>query len=90
MYSEHGLLALMRPPSGQVCHALIVESYCTPGSAHFHAAKQIFSQSPVAGIALESSPSVRRTRFQSSFASTASKKSSEIRTLLFEFWPLTV
>jgi hypothetical protein len=38
MYSEHGLLALMRPEAGQVCQALIVVSYCTPGSAQRHAA----------------------------------------------------
>jgi hypothetical protein len=38
MYSEHGLLALIRPPAGQVCHSLIVVSNCTPGSAQAHAA----------------------------------------------------
>ena len=32
MYSEHGLLALIRPEFGQVCQRLIVVSYCTPGS----------------------------------------------------------
>src|SRR5579863_4772210 len=45
MYSEHGLEALMRPPSGQVCHSLMVLSYCTPGSAQAQAAKAISSQS---------------------------------------------
>ena len=34
MYSEHGFDALMRPVFGHVCQRLIVESYCTPGSAH--------------------------------------------------------
>src|ERR1700679_4131492 len=43
MYSEHGFDALIRPPSGQVCHSLMVLSYCTPGSAHAHAAKAISS-----------------------------------------------
>ena len=38
MYSEHGLLALIRPVLAEVCHALIVVSYCMPGSAHSHAA----------------------------------------------------
>jgi hypothetical protein len=33
-----GLLALMRPSSGQVCHSLMVVSYCTPGSAQAQAA----------------------------------------------------
>src|SRR6187455_601300 len=37
MYSLHGLLALMRPLLGQVCHLLIVVSYCTPGSPHCQA-----------------------------------------------------
>ena len=41
MYSEHGFDALMRPVFGSVCHALIVVSYCTPGSAHSHAAAAI-------------------------------------------------
>src|SRR5215831_20612565 len=43
MYSEHGLLALIRPSAGQVCHSLIVVSNCTPGSAHDHAAYAIWS-----------------------------------------------
>ena len=38
MYSLHGLDALIGPPSGQVCHSLIVVSYCVPGSAQRHAA----------------------------------------------------
>src|SRR3954462_11876805 len=37
MYSLHGLLALMRPLLGHVCHLLIVVSYCTPGSPQCHA-----------------------------------------------------
>src|SRR6201996_9708947 len=37
-YSEHGLLAEIRPDSGQVCQSLIVPSYWIPGSAHAHAA----------------------------------------------------
>src|SRR5919107_2707570 len=42
MYSEHGLLAVMRPDSGLVCQSLIVSSYWMPGSAHSHAACAIF------------------------------------------------
>ena len=34
MYSEHGLLALMRSVFGQVCHSLTVVSNCMPGSPH--------------------------------------------------------
>src|SRR5437773_5593612 len=37
-YSLHGLDAVIRPVSGQVCQSLIVSSYCRPGSAHSHAA----------------------------------------------------
>ena len=32
MYSLHGLLALIRPEFGQVCHSLMVVSNCKPGS----------------------------------------------------------
>ena len=38
MYSLHGLEALISPPSGQVCHSLIVVLYCVPGSAQRQAA----------------------------------------------------
>ena len=34
MYSEHGLLALMRSVFGQVCHSFTVVSNCMPGSPH--------------------------------------------------------
>ena len=37
MYSEHGLLALIRPEFGQVCQWLIVVSYCRPGSPQHQA-----------------------------------------------------
>ena len=90
MYSEHGLLALMRPPAGQVCHALMVVSYWTPGSAQRHAAKLISSQSSRALMVLATLPSVRRSSCQSLSASIASKNASGMRTELFEFWPLTV
>src|ERR671921_205602 len=48
MYSLHGLDAVMRPVSGQVCQSLIVPSYWTPGSAHSHAACDILRNSPLA------------------------------------------
>src|ERR1700754_5307721 len=71
MYSEHGLLALMRPDSGQVCHSLIVVSNCTPGSAEAQAAKPIFSQRSRAFSVLWTLPSVRRVRVQSEALATA-------------------
>src|SRR5271170_666492 len=42
MYSEHGFDALMRPEFFDVCHLLIVVSYCMPGSPHCHVASAIF------------------------------------------------
>ena len=44
MYSEHGLLAVIRPDSGLVCQSLIVSSYWMPGSAHSHAALAILRE----------------------------------------------
>ncbi len=41
----HGLLALIRPSAGQVCHSLIVVSNWMPGSAQAHAAYEILSHS---------------------------------------------
>src|SRR6187431_853297 len=49
MYSLHGLLALIRPLLGQVCHLLIVVSYCTPGSPQCHAHWAMRSSSSRAG-----------------------------------------
>src|ERR1700729_1849648 len=44
-YSEHGLDAVIRPVSGEVCQSLIVSSYCRPGSAQSHAACAIVRNS---------------------------------------------
>src|SRR5215472_18334391 len=41
-YSEQGLLAVIRPDSGQVCQSLMVSSYWIPGSAHSQAALAIW------------------------------------------------
>src|SRR5438874_6766562 len=49
MYSLHGLLALMRPLLGQVCHLLIVVSYCTPGSPQCQAQSAMRFKSSRAG-----------------------------------------
>ena len=49
MYSEHGLLALIRPELGQVFQRLIVVSYCTPGSPQYQAPSAILAIS-VAGL----------------------------------------
>src|SRR5215207_8976511 len=87
MYSEHGFDALMRPEFGDVCHALIVVSYWTPGSAHRHAASPISRISSRAWSGRPTgSPVVRAMRFHSSSFSTASMNSSVTRTELFAFW----
>src|SRR5437660_9694165 len=49
MYSEHGLLALIRPEFGQVCQRLIVVSYCTPGSPQNQAPSAILPSTSRAG-----------------------------------------
>src|SRR5687768_10465418 len=85
-----GLLALMRPLLGHVCHWLIVSSYCTPGSAHLHAANAICSHRSRALTVLATLPLMRYVRFQSPSSSTALKKRLGMRTELFEFWPETV
>src|ERR671910_935969 len=62
MYSEHGLDALIRPELGQVCHSLIVVSYCTPGSALAQAAWVIRLHKVRAGTVFATRPSLRRVR----------------------------
>ncbi len=90
MYSEHGFDALIRPLAGQVCHSLMVVSYCRPGSALAQAAWAIFSQSSRAFSVLATLPSVRRVSCQSPSASTVSMKALVTRTELLEFCPETV
>src|SRR5215470_15016080 len=89
-YSEHGLLALMRPSSGQVCHSLIVVSYCTPGSAQAQAAWAISSQSCSAATVPALLPSVRRRSCHWPLRASTSKNALGTRTLLLEFCPETV
>ena len=86
MYSEHGLDALIRDVFGSVCQALMVVSYWTPGSAHFHAASAACLSRSRAGTVVTTLPSVRAVRFQSSFASTASMNASVTRIELLAFW----
>ena len=86
MYSEHGFDALIRPEFGQVCHALIVVSYCMPGSAHCQAASAIWRSRSRALFVSTTVPSVRAVRFQSAPASADSMNASVTRTELFAFW----
>src|SRR2546423_2676762 len=86
MYSEQGFDALMRPVFGSVCQELIVVSYWTPGSAHFHAASEICFRSPRASTVSTTVPSVRAVRFHSLPSAAASMKESETRKELLAFW----
>src|SRR5947199_9456160 len=86
MYSEHGFEALMRPVLGSVCHELIVVSYCTPGSAHSHAAAAIWRSSSRASAASTTAPSVRAVRLNSRPSAADSMNVSLTRTELFAFW----
>src|SRR6187402_9478 len=90
MYSEHGLDALIFPVLEQVCHLLIVLSYCTPGSAHDQAASAtVFHKSAASKVSM-TAPVVRARVCHLPPASAAFMKSSVTRIELFEFWPLTV
>src|SRR5580698_7470949 len=89
-YSLHGLLAVIRPDSGQVCQSLIVPSYWMPGSAHSHAALAILPNSSLASTCAIGSPVVRAARSNDVPDSTARMNSSETRTELLAFWYWTL
>ena len=87
MYSEHGLLALIRPELGQVCQRLIVVSYCTPGSPHCQAHSLIrFITSRALKLGPAFAGSVTQRVVQVSSRSAASMKSSVSRTERLAFW----
>src|SRR3954465_4811573 len=89
MYSEHGLDAVIRPVSGVVCQALMVSSYCRPGSAHSHAATAILRHSWRASTVSMTSPVDRARSPNSVPCSTARMNSSVTRTELLAFWYCT-
>src|SRR6201986_4917192 len=89
-YSLHGLLALIRPDSGQVCQSLIVPSYWMPGSAHSQAAWAMSRISLRASICSTTSPVRRASRSKPLPSSTARMNSSETRTELLAFWYWTL
>src|ERR687886_1463974 len=90
MYSEQGLLAVMRPDSGVVCQSLMVSSYWMPGSAHSQAAFAILPNSSLASTVSITSPVVRVRRPKRSPFSTARMNSSLTRTELLAFWYWTL
>ena len=86
MYSLHGLLALMRPEAGHVCHSLMMVSYCIPGSAHSHAASAMSRMMSRARTVSRVSPVVAALSFQSRSSRYACMNSSVTRTELLAFW----
>src|SRR6476619_1505009 len=90
MYSEHGLDAVIRPVSGQVCQSLMVSSYWMPGSAHSHAACAILRNSSLPLTVDTTVPSSRARSANSVSSSTAHMNSPETRTELFAFWYWTL
>src|SRR5580704_16880939 len=90
MYSEQGLLAVIRPDSGFVCQSLMVPSYWMPGSAHSQAACAMLRISLRASIRSTTSPVRRASRSNSLPSSTACMNSSETRTELLAFWYWTL
>src|SRR5436305_182658 len=89
MYSLHGLEAVMRPDSGQVCQSLMVPSYWMPGSAQSHAACAILRNSALASTVSMTSPVARARSPNSLPSSTARMNSSLTRTELLAFWYCT-
>src|SRR3954467_9450293 len=89
MYSLHGLDAVIRPLSGQVCQSLIVPSYWMPGSAHSHAACAILRNRVFASTVSMTSPVLRPRSPKSLPSSTARMKSSLTRIELLAFWYCT-
>ena len=63
---EQGLDALISPPSGQVCHSLIVVLYCVPGISTSPCSISNLFHSSLAGIFFITLPSVRAFSSQSS------------------------
>src|SRR3954469_13271740 len=86
MYSLHGLDAVIRPVSGQVCQSLMVPSYWMPGSAHAQAACAILRNSVLASTVSMTSPVLRPRRPKSLPSSTARMNSSLTRIELLAFW----
>ena len=80
----------MRPVFGHVCQRLMVESYCTPGSAQPHAASATWRQRSFALVGLADLAGRAKARLPLAAREAARMNSSVTRTLLFEFCPLIV
>ena len=89
MYSEQGFDALIRPEFGDVCHALIVVSYCMPGSPQTQAASAMSRIRSFARNAPIGFPVVTARVDHSPSETTARMNSSVTRTEWFAFWKKT-
>src|SRR3954463_14851880 len=86
MYSEQGFDALMRAVFFDVCHLLIVVSYCMPGSPHCHVASAILRMMSRAGYVPMTRPSRMALVENSASRWKACMNSSFTRTELLAFW----
>src|SRR5215470_6194957 len=80
MYSEHGLLALIRAVVLHVCQRFTVVSYCMPGSPQRHVESEILCISSRARSFSAGCPSCTFFVHQSLSSSTARMNSSVTRT----------
>ena len=86
MYSEQGFDALIRAVFFEVCHLLIVVSYCMPGSPHCHVASAILCMISRALRVSTGLCSFTVYVVKSPSRSNARMNSSVTRTELFAFW----
>src|SRR5207248_4604166 len=86
IYSEHGLLALIRAVFFEVCQRLTVVSYCMPGSPQRQVASEILNIRSFALKVLTGRPSFTARVEKSASRRTAYMKSSVTRTELLAFW----
>src|SRR5215472_15495058 len=86
IYSEQGLLALMRAVLLQVCQRLTVVSYCIPGSPQCQVESEIFIIRSRARSLSTGWPSWTFLVHQSLSSTTARMKSSVTRTEWLAFW----
>ncbi len=80
MYSEQGLLALIRAVFGQVCQSLMVVSNCMPGSPHCQAASAMRDMRSRARLVSAVAPSRTKWVDHSLSSTTARMNSSLART----------
>src|SRR5882724_11669860 len=86
MYSEQGLLALMRAVVLQVCQRFTVVSYCIPGSPHCQVDSEILASKSLARSLSTGWPSATFLVHQSLSSSAARMNSSVTRTEWLAFW----